>query len=82
MEREVASVFHISQYFDVIINNKYQPVVEVSGCGHHKKYPNFSSFCIVYNLVLGRVRVWVLLYSAYLAYIEVRSARDKNKEKK
>ena len=82
MEPEVASVFHLPHGFQVIVDHEHQPVVEVSGCDLHPEYPNFNSFYVVYALVRGWLRVWVLLYSAYLAYTEVRYARDKNKKKK
>ena len=49
---------------------------------HHLEYLNFGSFCAVYAPARGQVRVWILLYSAYLAFTKVRFARDKNKEKK
>ena len=82
MEKEVASVFRLPNDYQVIIDHEHQPVVEVSGFDHHREYLNFCSFSAVYNVVRGRVGVCVLLYSAYLAYTEVSSSRDKNKDKK
>ena len=82
VKREVDSIVDISHDINLIIDHEIQPVVEFHHRTHPQDYLGFTSFYSVYGSIKGQVSVMVLRYSMYLEYTEVRSGRDKNKEKK
>ena len=66
----------------VIIDHEHQSELGYSSLNHHRLYPSFDSYCVVYTLIRDRRETMVLFLSVYLAYKEVGSAQIKNNKTK